>query len=107
MKADMYSEALLLGLRALLSSILEGRTMDIAVLRRVEELRCRIVHSDEAVFFPIRAAVFDLDDIPNEARASLFSEKFLNEQRQKARSTCVTLRSTSEQQPKHAGLPAG
>ncbi|UPG87594.1 hypothetical protein L2Y94_09655 [Luteibacter aegosomatis] len=84
MKAEIYSKAVLLELKGLLSSILEDNPIDLSVLRRIDELRRGVVHGDDTAFFSIRAAVSDLDDIPDEARASLFSEKFLNEQRQKS-----------------------
>jgi len=84
MKADRYSKTVLLELRTLLSSILEDHPIDLAILRRIDELRRGLVHGGDSAFFSMRAAVSDLDDIPDEAQASLFSEKFLNEQQQKS-----------------------
>jgi len=75
-----HNDAALTELRELLCAVLVRDVPKLADLRRIEQLRRCIEHQDDPGFFPIRAAVSDLDTVPDEGRRELFSEQFLKKQ---------------------------
>lgn len=80
--SQAYNNAMLAELRELLGAILTSDVPRITDLREVERLRASIEQQDDPGFFAIRAAVSDLDTVPDESRRELFSEHFLKEQDQ-------------------------
>ena len=69
----------LIELRALLRQLLAGGVPRLENLRQIERLRQLIEQRDEPDFFSIRAAVSDLDAVPDECRRQFFTERFLKE----------------------------
>ncbi|MDF3981643.1 hypothetical protein P3W24_18360 [Luteibacter sp. PPL201] len=75
----IYSAEPLIELKDLLQKVLDSEVPRLGDLRRIEQLRRGIQHSEDAGFFVIRAAVSDLDAVPDESRRGMFAKEFLAE----------------------------